>query len=234
MLAGIHVSGDKVGALNTLINAEKVKCFGKGNDNVEIKSSWLRRPEDRRKQYLDKYNVSAERLREFIEDFWYSLFSPENFLIQAFVLDKRFYKQREKSPLALLSQIVFDRLVMYPVEHCIVVFDQMESSVQTRQGDHGLILNISNDPVNTSPYFDTYSHSDILFEKSSISNFLQLADTVAYNVWRQFFSYGDQWEYRSVEEMDKYEYLERILPCFYRGRMGDIGGFGIVKIPNTQ
>lgn len=34
----------------------------------------------------------------------------------------------------------------------------------------------------------------VSFDNSANSNFLQLADIVAYNVWRQFVEYGDEWD----------------------------------------
>ena len=93
-------------------------------------------------------------------------------MVQAFVLDKRFFAGRRSrfSPLALLSQVVFDRLVMaYPIDGCVVVFDQMENSIKSTKNDHGEIIKISNQEINPSPFYSKYSHSEVRFEKSSNS-----------------------------------------------------------------
>ncbi|MDD9868204.1 MAG: DUF3800 domain-containing protein [Candidatus Campbellbacteria bacterium] len=229
VFAGIHISAEKLKELNPLINTKKEEYFG--TKNVEIKSEWLRVPKKRHKHYLLKYGITEEKLREFVDKFWYSLFSSKNFIAQAFVLDKRYYAKRDTQPIALLTQVIFDRLGIYPVEDIIVVFDQMESDIKSKKGKHGIIIDVSKQKINTSPFFVRYSHSEVRFEKSFNSNFLQIADTVAYNVFRQFVSNGDQWE-SDKKELEVYEYLEKIEDCLYTNKKGVINGFGIIKVPD--
>ena len=229
ILAGVHISGERMDVLNALIDSKKKEYFG--TDRVEIKSHWLRQPEKQRKEYLDKYGVSKDRLREFIEDFWYSLFVPDNFVLQAFVLDKRFYSDREESPLSLLVNGMLDYSVISPVDRCDVVFDQMEEGVKSMRGDQGLISDLFAIAKKSSGRGASYL--SVAFDKSVRSNGLQLADTVAYNVLRQFIQYGDQWDNQSFEMSEKYSYIARLLPCFHSDK-GNIRGFGVVKIPNAH
>lgn len=232
VLAGIHITQAKADELNKLINTKKIEVFG--TKHVEIKSDNLRNPHQQKKFYLDPFAISQEDLRSFVDDFWYPLFVPENLTVQGFVLDKRYFagKRGQSSPLALLSQIVFDRLVMFPADECVVVFDQMENDIKSTRNDHGEIIKVSDQTINASPFNSQYSHSEVRFEKSSNSNFLQLADTAAYNIYRQFVSYGDQWEHPSTTQLDTYEYLDRITDCLYCNDHGVIAGYGIVKYPN--
>ncbi len=232
ILGGIHITGQKVAELNHIINERKVALFG--TKHVEIKSDHLRNPYLQQRYYLEQFGVTQQQLKDFINNFWYPLFTKNNFLVQAFVLDKRYFggKRNESSPLALTTQILFDRLEMMSSDECVLVFDQMESEIKSKKNDHGVILNVSDQQINTSPFYAKYSHSEIRFERSCNSNFLQLADTAAYNVYRQFVNFGDQWECVDCKEMEDYEYFLRMADSIYSNEQGVISGYGIVKYPN--
>ena len=47
VLAGLHISANDLKKLNPEINKAKIKCFG--TKHVEIKSDWLRNPDQRKK-----------------------------------------------------------------------------------------------------------------------------------------------------------------------------------------
>ena len=232
VLAGIHITSEKTSELNTLINAKKREVFG--TKHVEIKSDKLRNPYQRKKFYLDAFGITEEVLKDFIDNFWYPLFIKENFIVQAFILDKRYFggKRNTSTPLALLTQILFDRLEMFPASEYEIVFDQMENEIKSRKNDHGLILKVAEQEINASPFYTKYSHAGLRFEKSSNSNFLQIADTAAYNVYRQFIDFGHQWENPDGSEMEDYEYFRRMSECIHCDSRGVIAGFGIVKYPN--
>lgn len=94
---------------------------------------------------------------------------------------------------------------------------------------------------NYTPYLGIIQDCFVLaglvsFDNSANSNFLQLADIVAYNVWRQFVEYGDEWDNHSPEgehrELPMYPYFERISNCFYHDRNNKVSGCGIVKLPD--
>ena len=232
VLAGIHINQSKMSEMSTLIDKQKEFVFG--TKAVEIKSEWLRNPEKRKRRYIDKYNITEDELTDFVHNFWYPLFKKEDLVIQSFVIDKRYFagKRELSTPLGLLTQMLFDRLVKFQSDDCTVVFDQMENDIRSTKNEQGIILKVSRQEINASPFHATYSHSKIQFEKSSTSNFLQLADTVAYNVFRQFVTYGDQWEELDGQKIDVYPFLEKIVECLHCSSSGVVAGYGIVKYPD--
>lgn len=172
-----------------------------------------------------------------MEKFWYPLIqkNDEDIKIQSFILDKRYFAGRREfhSPMELLTQVLFDRLEWHPSENCIVVFDQMEGAIRSKKGSHGEILRVANREININSFCTQYTHSEVRFEKSSNSNFLQIADTVSYNVWRQFVEYGDQWEKRGGK-LPTYKFFEKLKNNFFCSEDGDIAGYGIIKHPDPS
>jgi len=232
VLAGLHVSRPVVAEVNPRIDEVKRRFFG--TKHVEIKSVWMRNPQKRKKRYLEPYGITPGALREFSEE-WYRVFSdyPQGIQIQAFVLDKRYYRNKREdfTPLQILTQVLFDRVEMHPTRECHVVFDQMEEQITSTKFDHGEMLKISNREVNLGSFHEKYTHASTRFEKSSKSNFLQLADTVAYNVYRQFVDHGDAWESGYPSELATYPFFERLAQNFYH-KDGRVAGIGVVKLPD--
>lgn len=231
VLAGLHISEKAIINLNPEINKIKTEYFG--NKHVEIKSVWMRNPKQRKKRYLEQYGISEYKLKEFIEKKWYRIFEKNKsaIQIQAFILDKRYYKRRDYTPLQRLIQVLFDRIELHPHRDCIIVFDQMDSQIKSITHNQGQILKISNKEIDLGSFQSKYSHFPPRFEKSKNSNFLQLADTVAYNIFRQFVDYGDFWEDNNKGTLKTYSFFERIADNFYN-KNGRIAGFGIVKVPD--
>jgi hypothetical protein len=232
VLAGIHIPGHTVAELNPILNNIKNSFFGR--KHVEVKSDWLRNPHQRRKRYIAPFGISEEGLKSFVNE-WYRVFSDNlnTIQIQAFVLDKRFFKKRKFSPLKILTQVLFDRVEMYPSLNSFIVFDQMDSQIHSEKNQHGEILKISNREINLGSFHKRYTHAKPVFEKSKNSNFLQLADTVAYNVWRQFVDHGDWWDNDKSTELKMYPYFQRIVQHFYQ-KNGRISGIGIIKVPDLK
>jgi hypothetical protein len=235
VLCGLYISESNIRILNPQIDEMKKKFFG--TKHVEIKSDWLRNPHKQRKHYLEPYKLTVDSLKDFIDNHWYKIFeeNPKAIQLQAFVLDKRFFnRQRDRiTPLQKTIQVLFDRVELHPHKQCEIIFDQMDSDIKSTSNTQGTILRISNKEVNLGSFHSKYSHSNPIFEKSKNSNFLQLADTAAYNVLRQFVEYGDQWE-KTDGKLDLYEYFKRISSNFYLGKMSILSGYGIVKIPNSS
>jgi hypothetical protein len=96
-------------------------------------------------------------------------------------------------PLELTSQVLFDRVELHPSRKCSIVFDQMDAQIKSITHQQGKIIRIANREVDLRSFRQKYSHTEVRFERSSNSNFLQLADTAAYNVLRQFIEHGDAW-----------------------------------------
>ncbi len=242
VLAGLHINTDTMSKLNPLINQEKQRVFG--TKYVELHSANLRNKHRIRKDYLDRFNVSQDDLRQFIDSFWYPLFSQYDLQLIAIIIDKRYYKNPRhegKMPLELAVETLFDRTELHPHNDCRIIFDQMDSQIRTTKRDQGKILRISDTKINLNDgkFADKYHHTSVGFEKSANSNFLQLADMVAYNVWRQFVDYGNEWDNHSLnlDEHHKlltYPYFERISHKFYCNKDGRVNGFGIVKLPDPS
>ena len=236
VLAGLHIDNDLIAEINPIINAKKVSTFG--TKHVEIRSVNLRNPEKRTKHFIDKFGITEEALREFIEDFWYKIFDDykDRIQIQAVVIDKRYYKNNrfERKPLELATQVLFDRIELHTNRQCIIIFDQMDHQVKTTKRDQGQILQISNRTIDLGSFREKYSHTHVGFEESKNSNFLQLADTAAYNVLRQFVDYGDQWE-DAKGTLPMYPYFEKISDNFYCDpSTRRVKGFGIIKVPDPN
>lgn len=232
VLAGLHISSENLAKLNPEIKKVKEEFFG--TKHVEIKSDWMRNPQQRKKRYLDPFGITEENLKKFT-DRWYSFFEadPLAIQIQAFVLDKRFYRNKrgEYTPLQILTQVLFDRVELHPHRECAIVFDQMDNEIKSERNRHGEILKISKKEISLGSFQEKYSHVKPCFEKSKNSNFLQLADTVAYNVLRQFIDFGDVWEDEGAEQLKMYPFFQRISPNFYQ-KDGRVAGMGIVKVPD--
>ena len=235
VLAGIHVDSQLVAKINKEIDQKKIGVFG--NKRVEIKSYYLRNPGAHRRQYLQKYGLRLSELEDFVNNFWYKILADNRgeIQIQAVVLDKRYYSEQRhrRSPLDITTVALLDRLERHPNRRCQIMFDQMESSIKSTSGDQGRILQIADKSINLDSFQDgAYSHLDIKFGKSNLSNFLQLADTVAYNIRRQFVDFGDQLTPPALSFPEYYPYFERIMENFYRNNSGRFEGYGLVKLPN--
>lgn len=235
VLAGIHVDSKLISEINQSVDQKKLDVFG--DKRVEIKSYYARNPNVCRKKYLQKYGVTSEELRDFIENFWYKILedSRDEIQIQAVVLDKRYYSEQRhrRSPLDIATVALMDRIEKHPRKRCRIFFDQMESGIRSTRGDQGRILKIADKSIELDSFQDgAYSHIDVRFGKSSQSNFLQLADTVAYNIRRQFVDFGDQQDPSSLQFPSYYPYFERIMGNFYHNGQGKIKGYGLVKLPN--
>jgi hypothetical protein len=66
VLAGVYVDGATIKELNPYINEKKKSVFG--TKYVEIHSSSLRNPHQRRKQYTNRFGISDEILKNFIDN----------------------------------------------------------------------------------------------------------------------------------------------------------------------
>lgn len=239
VLAGIHISSKTMSILNPIIDQAKIKTFG--TKNVELHSSSLRNPHQMRKQYLDKYNITPEELRNFIEDFWYPIFKNYSIQTIAIIVDKRYFKNARHSdttPLEIAAEALFDRTEIHPNNDCHIIFDQMDSEIKSEKNLQGKVLKISDTKIDLAngKYKNKYNHSSATFEKSSNSNFLQLADMVAYNTWRQFVDYGNEWDIHSPvgqhRNLPMYKFFEIISNNFYHNKKNRISGYGIVKLPD--
>ena len=108
----------------------------------------------------------------------------------------------------------------------------MDREIKSTDHNQGQILKISSKKIDLGSFHKKFSHTKPRFEKSKNSNFLQLADTVAYNVYRQFVNYGDLNENLDIKTVERYPYLNRLINNFYN-KNNKITGYGIVRVPKA-
>lgn len=239
VLAGLYIDSDTMTSLNAKINSEKEKVFG--TKHVELHSAVLRNPAQRKEKYLEKYHISDKELRSFIEEFWYPLYDEFDVQLIAVVVDKRYYKNARHEdiiPLDLAAETLFDRTELHPYRECKIIFDQMDSQIKSSKRDQGRIIRIANTQISLDDgkYKNKYHHISVGFDNSRNSNFLQMVDMVAYNVWRQFVDYGDEWDKHSPlgehRKLPEYKYFTKIVKDFCHDKDNRLSGFGIVKLPD--
>lgn len=245
VLCGIRIKQEHLGKINFKINKLKEKYFK--TQKVEIKSDWLRNPYQRKKQYINPYKISPEKLNEFGEKFINLIASYKNELkIITVVFDKRYYgnakrQTPEGDPLLKSTQVLLERLE-FAGKYNILIFDQMESSLKLTIGKQGKILNVFKSNEGMEKIFvEKYgSMADIKFMESKKENFLQAADICAYNIFRQFVQFGREWGgSRKTKDgsvkMYTYSYFDRIRCNFYFSLLTkQVRGYGLTCIPDTQ
>ncbi len=239
VLAGVHVDSETIAELNPLINEAKERYFG--DKNVEIHSVDLRNPHRQKRKYFDLYNITAEKLKDFIDTFWYPLFLKYDLQLVAIVVDKRYFNNeaRREIPLEIAAKALFDQTETHPHKDCRIVFDQMDRQLRSSKNEQGKILRIANTRIELDDgrYEKKFHHTSVQFDKSCNSNFLQLADMVAYNTWRQFVDFGDKWDEHIVGDngyvdLPEYEYFARISEKFYCSSNKMVSGVGLIKLPD--
>lgn len=245
VLCGVRVKQENVGNINAKINKMKERYFK--THEVEIKSDWLRNPYQRKKRYLGKFRITADKLNEFGEKI-VDLISAhkEELKILAVVFDKRYYGNRKRitaegTPLLKTTQILLERLE-FAGNYNILVFDQMESSLKLTFGQHKKILSVLQQNEGMEKiYVNKYESAiDIKFMQSSAENFLQIADICAYNIFRQFVQFGREWTgeiktKKGNNNLSLYPYFNRIrCNLFYNPRNYQVRGYGLSCVPDKN
>lgn len=210
-----------------------------GSENVEVKSSWLRRQELREKRYLAPYGISEPALERFVSDF-YDAAAAADLLLIASVVDKvlmtdRYGNDRWHTPTAAYEAIV-QRLQGELGDRgtAKVFIDHL--SGKTKAGNeyednlrkHHRKLVVEGSRIIQLPV--TCLHSLPQFIDSGRSHLLQLSDLVAYNVLRQVRDHGNIWE-TDAAEADMYPWFRRLLGKFRQNARGKIEGYGVIPFP---
>jgi len=243
VLCGVRIKQSDLKSLNSKFNKIKEKYFG--THKVEIKSDWLRNPNQRRKHYIVPFNITAEQLNKFGEKYIDLIGkNKDKIKLIAVIFDKRCYGDAKRQtsegiPLLKTAQVLFERL-KYAGNYNIVIFDQMESSLKLTIGQHDKILNVFQSNYGMEQIFvDKYDNiADIKFMKSHTENFLQVADICAYNIFRQFVEYGREWAGQSKTRngqsvMKTYPYFNRIRCNFHYNPLNmQVRGVGLTCIPD--
>lgn len=242
-LCGVRVKQTEIGVIDGEISELKKNCFG--THKVEIKSTWMRIPDKRKKYYLDPYGIDAEALNKFGEDYIDLIARhADKMKLIGVVFDKRYYGDQKRNagdgnPLLKTVQVLMEK-VQYAGNINIITFDQFESSLSVDKGHHNRVMGIfrNNDGVETS-FTDEYDNiADIEFKKSCDENFLQVADICAYNIHRQFVEFGREWcgenETDGKTTLSTYPYFERLRCNFHADIKGQVRGVGLTCIPTVK
>lgn len=217
-----------------------------GTDAVEIKSNWLRLENERTARYLRKFGLSEADLTRFVEAFYESIVESELILI-ACVVDKvhmrEDYGERAWYPPAAAYEMLLQRAHAEIVDcrasglgRCfsVVVDDMSGATPKGHQYRENLRRHHAQLKKTGSTLWKglTFEHlRELRFVDSRQSELLQVADVIAYNVYRQFRQYGDEWESRGLSVLPAYDWFTRLGRKFRRGPDGRVQGFGVGKIP---
>ncbi|GAB4410428.1 MAG: hypothetical protein Kow00123_24050 [Anaerolineales bacterium] len=240
-LCGLGVPIESWHMLNLSMLNLKRAYFGK--PAVEIKSSWLRYPDARQKWYLDPYQISEDKLREFVERVYDELLNHRSLSLFGVVVDKvqmqRTYAAPQ-NPSPLAYHLIFERFQRFletrgEQSYGIVIFDKIDDTsfrtgyenLLTRQ--HLRYLEQGTDFVKIENIVE-----GLLFIPSAVNNFLQMADLCAYNIYRQFADHGDVWDKPKGPTWPLYDYFRRIAHLLYKSSTGILSGYGIKKYPDHR
>ncbi len=230
--------------LTAQIRRLKVETFR--TENVEIKSNWLRLENERTSRYLRRFGLSEAGLTRFVERFYQAILDSELVLI-ACVVDKvhmrEDYGDRAWYPPAAAYELLLQRAHAEIVDRdsvggsrsfSVVVDDMSGATPKGNQYRENLRRHHGQLRKTGSTLWKglTFEHlKDLRFVDSKQSELLQVADVVAYNVYRQFREYGEEWETRGLPSLPSYDWFLRILTKFRKGPDGRVQGFGVGKIP---
>ena len=209
---------------------------------VEIKSNWLRIPHERNTRYLETFGVTLEELQAFTEQI-YRLLRVSKLELLAAIVDKSHMQEDYHEPW-YPPTVAYDLLAQRAVQaspeagSVSVTIDNISGATphrneyrtllerhhdQLRQTGSRLRPGLSFAPL-TGP---------IRFINSQLSDLIQLADLVAYNVHRQFRDHGEHWETTPAAggTLPMYDHFREIAGKFRHDGTGRIQGYGIAKFP---
>lgn len=208
VFGGILLADSESGRLVQAIKALKRGFFRR--EDIEIKSNWLRNPESCKKKYLNPYGKTQEQLEEFVQHL-YGCISEHDLMIIAVAVDKiqskAQYGNKAWYPPAIAYELLMQRAVQevrLPDNLAVVIDDMMGATPKGNQykanlKSHHAQLRKTGSKLQPKLRFDTIN-TDLKFVDSAHWNQIQIADIVAYNVYRQFVEYGDEWEGKGLED----------------------------------
>ena len=187
---------------------------GKGSFELadcEVKSNWVRIPVEREKRSPFLHGLHEDDLSHLV-DTYVGQIAQRNTVIMASVIDKRFLHDHinHESLHMMAYEFLLERIQHYiseyhPKHRALIVMDdtsrQLNRAVAMRHASfqRAGIRNMAFPSIVEYPFFT----------RSELSNGVQLADLLAYSVYRAF-----------KDEDFSYPYFERLLPNFYRRQEG--------------
>jgi hypothetical protein len=238
VFGGVLITVAEASVITPTLRELKRRTFG--TDDVEIKSNWLRMPEERSERYLQLYGVSNKDLNRFVEEY-YTAIQQSELLLLAGVVDKRDMQEDYKTP-------------YYPPA---IAYEIVLQRVQRELGEDGAVYVTTDDTTGATPKGNQYKDNlkrqheylkkkgsrlwdgftfpaikgRLRFVDSASSELIQVADIAAYNVYRQFVDHGDAWEKKGLGSLPMYDYFRKLLGKFRQDPEGRIQGYGVVKFP---
>jgi len=240
--AGVIVDRANEQAISAEIDQLKKTAFG--TTNVEIKSNWLRMPYERRRRYVEPFGISEDRLTQFVAEVG-QLMTSDRVTYLAAAIDKPAMLERYPDGQAwYASATAYQFLLQRYERHCAdagaigqITIDNMDgSSAKNNQWRDLLRLHhnrLKKDGCNITKMKFPSMPAAPLFATSKSLNLLQLADLVAYNVYRQFRDHGDAWE-KGGARLPVYPPLAPLLKRFRLSPTGVIEAWGIMKWPHAR
>ncbi len=202
----LEISGLKLELAQNLRREEKGRF---GLADCEIKSSWLRHPPLRQRHSPFLAALDAGDMDRLVDAF-YDQLSARNAVILCSVIDKR--KLLASTSHEFMHRLAYE-LLLERIEHfmrqyhhrhqALIVVD--DTNIQLNRFlalEHAALLRRGNRNM-FFPHIVEYP----FFTRSELSNGVQLADLLAYNVYRVF-----------RDEYPEYAYFQSIRPYFYRRR----------------
>jgi hypothetical protein len=188
--------------------------------------------------------MTAERLDEFVMKM-YSCISERDLVIIAVAVDKvqsrAKYGEKAWYPPAIAYELLMQRAVQdvcLPDNLAVVIDDMMGATPAGNQYKanlkaHHAQLRKTGSRLQPKLRFDSINN-DLRFVDSAHWTQVQVADIIAYNVYRQFVEYGEEWEGKGLEDKEDlpvYPWLEKLGSKFRSDGDGRVQGYGIVKFP---
>lgn len=238
VFGGVLISIVEAGLLTERIRTLKRVCLGA--EDVEVKSNWLRMPRERERRYLHPYGLSEADLERFVTSY-YDLIADADLTLIAGVVDK-LHMQEDYPPSRWYAPAVAYEILLQRVENELcgkgrvsVVIDDMTGKTPKGNEYKGNLkrhhMQLIQRGSTLKKGFKFTCLAGLKFVSSQVSNLVQVADVVSYNVFRQFQDHGEAWEELGRISLPAYPYFARILTKFRQGPDGRIQGFGVVKFP---
>ena len=198
-----------------LLLADHLERDGKGSFELadcEVKSNWVRMRIERERRSPFLHALHQDDLTDLTEAYFRQV-AKRNTVIMSSVIDKRYLNPSvtHETLHTTAYEFLLERIQHYmreyhPKHRALVVMDdtsrQLNRVVAMR---HASLQRVGNQNMKF-PAIVEYP----FFTRSELSNGVQLADLLAYNVYRVFRN-----------EDFSYPYFRRVLPNFYRRRRSD-------------
>ncbi len=177
--------------------------------DCEVKSNWVRNDRERKRRSPFLYALHADDLKR-LTDAYFEQVVERNMVVVVTVIDKRQLHDYMNDEMLHKKayELVLERIQHYmreyhPKHQALIVMDDTSKQLNRAVAMKHAFFQRSGNQNMTFPDIVEYP----FFTRSELSNGVQLADLLAYNVYRAF-----------KNEDPTYSYFDMLLPSIYRGR----------------